>query len=156
MHKKSDFQWTTEAEAVFKEMKKLIAELPMLTEPMEKDELIFYLSAAKEAMSAVLMTEREAKQMRIYFVSQDDSLVTTTEAEEELQDPWTLFTDGSSCVDGSRAVLILTTPEGTEFTYAMRFRFDATNNEAEYEALIASLRIAERMGIKNLQANMDS
>ncbi|GKA51553.1 reverse transcriptase domain-containing protein [Tanacetum coccineum] len=34
--------------------------------------------------------------------------------------------------------------------------FDATNNEAEYEALIAGLRIAEQMGVKNLQANVDS
>ncbi|GKA20120.1 reverse transcriptase domain-containing protein [Tanacetum coccineum] len=75
---------------------------------------------------------------------------------EVLPEPWTLFTDGSSCVDGSGAGLILINPEGAEFTYAMRFRFDATNNEAEYEALIAGLRIAEKMGIKNLQANVDS
>nr|GEU94747.1 reverse transcriptase domain-containing protein [Tanacetum cinerariifolium] len=35
-------------------------------------------------------------------------------------------------------------------------RFDATNNEAEYEALIAGLRLAKQMGVKNLQANVDS
>ncbi|GJV37103.1 reverse transcriptase domain-containing protein [Tanacetum coccineum] len=34
--------------------------------------------------------------------------------------------------------------------------FEATNNEAEYEALIAGLRIAEQMGVKNLQAYVDS
>ncbi|GJR73865.1 reverse transcriptase domain-containing protein [Tanacetum coccineum] len=74
----------------------------------------------------------------------------------ELPEPCTLFTDGSSCIDGSGARLILTNPEGVEFTYVMRFRFEATNNEAEYEALIAGLRIAEQMGVKNLQANVDS
>ncbi|GJS23417.1 reverse transcriptase domain-containing protein [Tanacetum coccineum] len=58
-----------EAEAAFKQMKKLLAELPTLTAPMDKEELIVYLAAAKEAMSAVLITEREAKQMPIYFVS---------------------------------------------------------------------------------------
>ncbi|GKF90769.1 reverse transcriptase domain-containing protein, partial [Tanacetum coccineum] len=42
------------------------------------------------------------------------------------------------------------------FTYAMRFIFEATNNEAVYEALIASLRIAEQMSVKNLQAHVDS
>ncbi|GJY84142.1 reverse transcriptase domain-containing protein [Tanacetum coccineum] len=68
---------------------------------------------------------------------------------EALPEPWTLFTDGSSCVDGSGAGLILTNPEGAEFTYAMRFRFEATNNEAEYEALIAGLRIAEQNGCKD-------
>ncbi|GJR48871.1 hypothetical protein Tco_1316974 [Tanacetum coccineum] len=50
-------------------MKKLIAELPTLTAPTKKEELIVYLAVAREAMSAVLMTEREAKQMLIYFVS---------------------------------------------------------------------------------------
>ncbi|GKF36186.1 reverse transcriptase domain-containing protein [Tanacetum coccineum] len=74
-----------------------------------------------------------------------DELMTEPEV---LPEPWTLFTDGSSCVDGSQ--------EGAEFTYAMRFRFEATNNEAEYEALIAGLRIAEQMCVKNLQANVDS
>ncbi|GJV89181.1 reverse transcriptase domain-containing protein [Tanacetum coccineum] len=78
------------------------------------------------------------------------------EAEEELRDPWTLFTDGSSCVDGSEDGLILTNLEGAEFTYTLRFKFDATNNEAEYEALIADLRIAEQIGVKNLQTNVDS
>ncbi|GJR54550.1 reverse transcriptase domain-containing protein [Tanacetum coccineum] len=81
---------------------------------------------------------------------------TLMEDAEELPDPWTLFTDGSSCADGSGAGLILTNPEGMKFTYALRFRFDATNNEAKYEALIAGLKIAEQMGVENLQANVDS
>ncbi|GKG38588.1 hypothetical protein Tco_0460300, partial [Tanacetum coccineum] len=38
---------------------------------------------------------------------------------EELSYPWILFTDGSSCIDGSRAGLIITNPEGMEFTYAL-------------------------------------
>nr|GEY21243.1 reverse transcriptase domain-containing protein [Tanacetum cinerariifolium] len=67
--KESDFQWTVEAKTTFKQMKKSIAELPMLTAPKEKEELIIYLAAAKEAISAVLMTEIDGKQMPIYFVS---------------------------------------------------------------------------------------
>nr|GFA00577.1 reverse transcriptase domain-containing protein [Tanacetum cinerariifolium] len=72
------------------------------------------------------------------------------------EEPWMLFTDGSSCVDGSGAGLILTNPDGVEFTYALRFQFAASNNEAEYEALIAGLRIVTQMGVKNIQANVDS
>nr|GFA37718.1 hypothetical protein [Tanacetum cinerariifolium] len=112
---------------------------------MEKEELIVYLAATREAVSAVLITEREKNQMPVYFVScalqgpeinymsmeklvlsrpevigrlhkwiieLDDSLDTPMEAEEELLDPWTLFTDGSSCVDGFGADLILTNPKG--------------------------------------------
>nr|GEW64325.1 reverse transcriptase domain-containing protein [Tanacetum cinerariifolium] len=55
-----------------------------------------------------------------------------------------------------RAGLILTNPEGVEFTYALRFQFAASNNEAEYEALVAGLRIATQMGVKNVQVNVDS
>nr|GEX64795.1 reverse transcriptase domain-containing protein [Tanacetum cinerariifolium] len=154
----------------------LITELPMLTTPMEKEKLIVYLAAAKETVSAVLMTERKAKQMPIYFVSRAlrgpelnymsmEKLVLALvhvskrlkgKKEGELHEPWILFTDGSSCTDGSRAGLILTNLEGMEFTYALRFRFDATNNKAEYVALIAGLRISKHMGVKNLQANVDS
>ncbi|GKG44232.1 reverse transcriptase domain-containing protein, partial [Tanacetum coccineum] len=64
---------------------------------------------------------------------------------EELPEPWTLFTNGLSCIDGSGAGLILTNLKRVKFTYAMRFRFEATNNEAEYEALIAGLQIAEQI-----------
>ncbi|GJR64122.1 reverse transcriptase domain-containing protein [Tanacetum coccineum] len=74
--------------------------------------------------------------------------------KEKLSEPWILFTDGSSCADGSGAGLILTSSEGMEFTYALRFGFEVTNNEAEYEALIVGLRIAEQMGIKSLRENV--
>nr|GEY43214.1 reverse transcriptase domain-containing protein [Tanacetum cinerariifolium] len=72
------------------------------------------------------------------------------------EEPWTLFSNGSSCVDGSGAGLILTNLEGVEFTYALRIQFAASNNEVEYEALVAGLRIATQMGVKNLQVNVDS
>nr|GEW57588.1 reverse transcriptase domain-containing protein [Tanacetum cinerariifolium] len=75
---------------------------------------------------------------------------------ETQQEPWTLFTDGSSCVDGSGARLILTNPEGIESTYALRFQFAAFSNEAEYEALIAGLRIAARMRVKDVHVSVDS
>ncbi|GJZ77917.1 reverse transcriptase domain-containing protein [Tanacetum coccineum] len=164
--KKSDFLWTEEAEAAFKQMKEHIAKLTMLTAPEEQEELIVYLAASKEAVSVVLMTEREARQMPIYFFGihyrprvsvkgqvladfiierpeeecQDDS----AKEEEPLPARWTLFMDGSSCVDGCGAGVILTDPEGIKFTYALRFQFETTNNEAEYEALLAGLRVAEK------------
>ncbi|GJZ55010.1 reverse transcriptase domain-containing protein [Tanacetum coccineum] len=164
--KKSDFLWTDEAEAAFRQMKEHIAKLPMLTALEEQEELIVYLAASKEAVNAVLMTEREARQMPIYLVSQElrgpekdqkKKVRTIPQREEEpLLAQWTLFTDGSSCVDRCGAGVILTDPEGVEFTYALRFQFETTNNEAEYEALIVGLQIAEKMGVKNLEVNVDS
>nr|GEX25857.1 reverse transcriptase domain-containing protein [Tanacetum cinerariifolium] len=59
-------------------------------------------------------------------------------------------------MDGSGEGLILTNPEGIEFTYTLRFQFVASNNEAEYEALIVGLRIAAQMGVKNVHVSVDS
>ncbi|GKE54200.1 reverse transcriptase domain-containing protein [Tanacetum coccineum] len=79
---------------------------------------------------------------------EDDPQDTPMEDEEALLDPWILFTKGSSCIDGSGAGLIIKNPEGVEFTYALRFMFDATNNEAEYEALIVNgIYIAREPGM---------
>ncbi|GJR72983.1 reverse transcriptase domain-containing protein [Tanacetum coccineum] len=51
---------------------------------------------------------------------------------------------------------MLIDPEGKEYTYALRFKFETTNNEVEYEALLAGLRIAQEMEIVNLAIFVDS
>ncbi|GJZ36417.1 reverse transcriptase domain-containing protein [Tanacetum coccineum] len=65
-----------------------------------------------------------------FLIEKPETDAVLPQSEVKLQEPWILFTDGSSCVDGSGAGLILTNPEGMEFTYALRFEFTATNNEA--------------------------
>ncbi|GJW96622.1 hypothetical protein Tco_0178430, partial [Tanacetum coccineum] len=67
-----------------------------------------------------------------FLVEKPDETPPDTSVVETPQEPWALFTDGSSCVDGSGAGLILTNPKGTEFTYALRFQFTASNNEADF------------------------
>ncbi|GKF89154.1 reverse transcriptase domain-containing protein, partial [Tanacetum coccineum] len=66
--------------------------------------------------------------------------------ESEPEDAWKLFTDGTSSTDGSGAGLMVVSPKRKEYIYALRFEFETTNNEAEYEALMAGLRIAKRDG----------
>ncbi|KAL0362157.1 UNVERIFIED_CONTAM: hypothetical protein Scaly_1170900 [Sesamum calycinum] len=66
----------------------------------------------------------------------------TAEEGEHKQQWWKLFVDGSSNLQGSGAGLILETPLGDKIQYALRFSFDASNNEAEYEALLAGGRLA--------------
>ncbi|GJZ13501.1 reverse transcriptase domain-containing protein [Tanacetum coccineum] len=62
----------------------------------------------------------------------------------------------ASSSGGSGAGLMVVSPEGKEYTYAMRFAFETTNNEAEYEALLAGLRIAKEMEIRELIIFVDS
>ena len=54
---------------------------------------------------------------------QEDDSESEPMKEEKLSEPWKLFTDGSSCGDGSEAGLVLISLEGTKFTYAVRFTF---------------------------------
>ncbi|GKF15151.1 reverse transcriptase domain-containing protein, partial [Tanacetum coccineum] len=61
-----------------------------------------------------------------------------------------------SSSDGSGVGLMLINPEGKEYTYDLRFKFESTNNEAEYKALLVGMRIAEEMEIKNLAIFVDS
>ncbi|GKE03408.1 reverse transcriptase domain-containing protein [Tanacetum coccineum] len=82
---------------------------------------------------------------------------TYTKLEDtKLSCEWKLYTDGASSSDSSGAGLMLIDPEGKEYTYALRFKFETTNNEAEYEALLARLRIAQEMEIVNLAIFVDS
>ncbi|XP_071907805.1 uncharacterized protein [Coffea arabica] len=77
--------------------------------------------------------------------------------EERLpKEPWVLFVDGASSKEGSGAGLLLISPTGEELTYALRLDFPASNNEAEYEALLIGLRIAHQMGITAIQVRSDS
>ncbi|GKA05825.1 reverse transcriptase domain-containing protein [Tanacetum coccineum] len=62
-----------------------------------------------------------------FLVEKPDEAPPDTLVVETPQEPWTLFMDGSSCVDGS-----------------------------EYEALIAGLRIVAQMGVRNMHAIVDS
>ncbi|XP_071707961.1 uncharacterized protein [Rutidosis leptorrhynchoides] len=79
-----------------------------------------------------------------------------TELNSVVGETWDLFTDGASCAEGAGAGLVLASPSGEEHTYALRFNFDVTNNEAKYEALLAGLNIARKMDITKLRAFTDS
>uniref|UniRef100_A0A251SMQ5 Putative reverse transcriptase domain-containing protein n=1 Tax=Helianthus annuus TaxID=4232 RepID=A0A251SMQ5_HELAN len=80
----------------------------------------------------------------------------TEEEDKAPEKPWSLYTDGASSAEGSGAGLILTDPDGTDVTYALRLEFKSSNNEAEYEALLAGLRLAQKVGAKNVIAHVDS
>ena len=47
-------------------------------------------------------------------------------------------------------------PDGVSVESMLRFKFPATNNEAEYEAIILGLQLANGMGIKALKVASDS
>ncbi|CAL2259363.1 unnamed protein product [Prunus armeniaca] len=69
---------------------------------------------------------------------------------------WILHVDGSANQQGCGAGLVLTTPDGCKIEYALRFNFRTSNNEAEYEALLAGLRLAQSMSARQISIHSDS
>ncbi|KAL0401424.1 UNVERIFIED_CONTAM: hypothetical protein Slati_4172300 [Sesamum latifolium] len=45
---------------------------------------------------------------------------------------WLLHVDGSSTIQGSGAGIVITSPQGDDLEFAVKFDFKASNNEVEY------------------------
>nr|GEZ24754.1 reverse transcriptase domain-containing protein [Tanacetum cinerariifolium] len=162
--KKSDFRWNTEAEQAFQQLKQHLSNLHLLVTPKPQEELIMYLSATHGAISAVLMTERGMAQTQVYFISRalqgpelnyspmEKLVLSLVFAAKRLRryfqaHPIMVITDQPIKQGQILADFLNKMPSNTS---------QASNNEAEYEALIAGLRIATQVGVKNIQANVDS
>ncbi|XP_062086313.1 uncharacterized protein LOC133792425 [Humulus lupulus] len=81
---------------------------------------------------------------------QDESLM------EPVQELWKLFIDRSSNDHGSGTGIFLITLEGHRSHTTLRISFHASNNEAEYEALLAGVQIVMKLKEKVIQYFSDS
>nr|KAJ0215185.1 hypothetical protein LSAT_V11C300107570 [Lactuca sativa] len=158
---KNNFQWTSEAESVLQKIKRG----PEINYPIIEKLVLTLIYAARR--------------LRRYFHAHQIEALTSCPIKQVLLKPetsgrlakwaielgehdisyhpkWTLYTDGASSKEGSGAGPILTSPTGEEITYALRFDFRTSNNEAEYEALLAGLRLVVKMGAQRVIALTDS
>ncbi|XP_074297058.1 uncharacterized protein LOC141627733 [Silene latifolia] len=69
---------------------------------------------------------------------------------------WTLYIDGASNARGAGVGLVLRSPKGDMMVQVVRCEFKATNNEAEYEALILEMQMAQGLKVRNLRVYSDS
>ena len=74
---------------------------------------------------------------------------------KEPNSTWVLHVDGSSSKKGSGIGIRLTLPTREILEQSFRLEFHASNNEAEYKALIAGLRLAHGMKLRNIHAYCD-
>nr|XP_025625780.1 uncharacterized protein LOC112718093 [Arachis hypogaea] len=69
---------------------------------------------------------------------------------------WELHVDEASSREGSGAGVILKEGDNVIAEQALQFHFPASNNQAEYEALIAGLKLALSHQVQSLTAHCDS
>ncbi|KAL8134178.1 hypothetical protein AgCh_009294 [Apium graveolens] len=249
-----DFVWSEESQNAFVELKKYMAQAPLLAKPALNEVLYLYLAISESALSAVLVKEELKIQKPVYYVSkilhraelnystiekfalalvmasrklrpyfhahqievltnqplrniihspkasgrlikwaielgefdikyksrtaikaqaladfvvectipnqevggQEDTIPQVKEVDkwdkekdDKEKEYWVLYFDGASKTNSSGAGLVLQSPDGFLIEYAIKLDFPTTNNEAEYEALIAGLGLAGTLRVKN-------
>ncbi|XP_072064442.1 uncharacterized protein [Arachis hypogaea] len=85
-----------------------------------------------------------------------DFVAEYTGDQEETSTAWELYVDGSSNKVGSGTGIILVNQEGTQIEVFLKFEFPASNNHAEYEALIAGLKLEKEVSTTKVVAFSDS
>ncbi|KFK29724.1 hypothetical protein AALP_AA7G170100 [Arabis alpina] len=85
-----------------------------------------------------------------------DSAKEDSSQEVALSGEWQLHVDGSSTKSGSGVGIRLTSPAGEILEQSFRLSFKASNNEAEYEAILAGLRLARALNIAEISVFSDS
>ncbi|XP_022552324.1 uncharacterized protein LOC111203138 [Brassica napus] len=83
-------------------------------------------------------------------------LPTGTVTNKEPNSTWLLHVNRSSSKQGLGIGIRLTSPTGEILEQSFRLEFHTSNNEAEYEALIAGLRLAHGLKIRNIHTYCDS
>ncbi|XP_074556260.1 uncharacterized protein LOC141812118 [Curcuma longa] len=69
---------------------------------------------------------------------------------------WKIYVDGSATKKGSGVGVLLCSPQGETLHLAVKLQFWATNNEAEYEALLTGLQAAQHVGATRVVVHSDS
>ncbi|KAL0413199.1 UNVERIFIED_CONTAM: Ribonuclease HI [Sesamum radiatum] len=69
---------------------------------------------------------------------------------------WLLHVDGSSTIQSSGAGIVITSPQSEDLELAVKFGSKASNNNAKYEALVISMKMAHEAGARHHIAYSDS
>jgi ribonuclease HI len=70
----------------------------------------------------------------------------------DLSSVWIMYFDGSKRVQGASAGVVLISRHGDKLKYVLRMSFlQASNNEAEYEALLHGIKMAKACGATRLK-----
>ncbi|XP_075670432.1 uncharacterized protein LOC142640242 [Castanea sativa] len=174
------FQWDEECDRAFQDLKDYLRREPTLTALEPGEDLYMYLSGFKHAASVVLLRD-SGIQLSVYYISKilvdvetryrprnsvkgqvlanfiaefspaSTDIVCLVEVR-----PWKVFVDGASNTVGAGAGIMVITPEGLKLEHSLRLGFRASNNEAEYEALLARLRVVVDLGVKEVEVYSNS
>ena len=100
----------------------------------------------------VTRTTSDAEATKVVETWNGENSITNQEETNQ----WVLYVDDASNENGFEASMMLINPKGHKIHCAPHFGFSVSNNEAEYEALIAGLCLARELRVGNLKIYRDS
>ena len=89
----------------------------------------------------------------------DEEVLETVIPSKEAPQEWNMYFDGAFSLHCAGPGMLLIAPSGEHLKYVVQMHFareEATKNTAEYEGLLAGLRIAAELGIKKMIIRGDS
>ncbi|XP_075636877.1 uncharacterized protein LOC142609141 [Castanea sativa] len=89
-------------------------------------------------------------------INHEDTTMTVMSIGMENVTPWEVYTDGASNRKGAGVGVVLISPEKLVIEKSLRLGFSATNNEAEYEALLVGAQMVKHLGGKVVRLYCDS
>ncbi|XP_075662132.1 uncharacterized protein LOC142631725 [Castanea sativa] len=162
------FEWTEECAVTFQQLKEYLSRPPIMSRPKIDEVLFAYIAVADHVVSLVLIRVDDNIQKPIYHVKKSlheaegqvlANLVAEF-AEPSIEENikrlgmneksvgmvvckkplvWKVYVDGAANQRGSGVGLVVVTPEGLTLEKSLRLGFSATNNKAEYEALVVGM-----------------
>ncbi|KAI4346219.1 hypothetical protein L6164_013288 [Bauhinia variegata] len=98
----------------------------------------------------------EDYQLMKFEFPDEDILVVDKEEENKKSNIWKMYFDGAMNIQGSGVRAVVISPEGKQFSVAIKLEFECTNNMAEYEACIRGLKATLDLKVKTLYVFRDS
>nr|GEY37322.1 hypothetical protein [Tanacetum cinerariifolium] len=142
-------KWTKAAEAAFLKMKKLVFELPTLTTPKKGRLAKWDVELWAYGITYVPRVAVKGQVLADFLVDTSIEINVTPEVA--------ITPRVEDIPESSKARENLTpAPDDVEYSYILRLNFSNSNNDAKYEAILAGLRIATKIQVKNIHAFVDS
>ncbi|XP_075112531.1 uncharacterized protein LOC142182266 [Nicotiana tabacum] len=183
LKKQNQFEWSEECQQALKNLKAYLSNPPLLAKPKDGEKLLIYLTVSKVVVSAVLVRKDQGKQSPIYYVSKSLLDAETRYPHLEKYELALIMASRKlrpyfqchliSVVTTYPLHNILHKQELSEFSQGIQAGAEKelqvfnksnpaikchpiTNNEAEYEVVIAGLELARELEIEQVIIKSDS
>ncbi|XP_004305333.1 PREDICTED: uncharacterized protein LOC101309858 [Fragaria vesca subsp. vesca] len=122
-----------------------------------------YPNIEKMALALIVTARKLRHYFQAHFITlftncplRQSNQIEVKKAPLEAEPSWKLYVDGSVTKAKSGEGIILVSPDGFKYKYALEFKFATSNNAAEYKVLIGGLQLPQEIRVRRVQVFSDS